>query len=123
MTGARGFYRSLTLAGRGVRFAWQSQAHLRFEALAATLAVGAAGWLERGLLSVTLVSALVLTAELLNSALEAVVDLVSPDHHPLAERAKDIAAGAVLVASAFAVLVGLLVFGPPLWAFSVGGWR
>lgn len=58
----------------------------------------------------------VLAAELLNSGLETVVDMVSPDYHPLAERAKDVAAGAVLLAAIVAVVVGLLILGPPLWA-------
>lgn len=59
--------------------------------------------------------ALVLVAELFNSALEAVVDLASPADHPLAKQAKDIAAGAVLVAAAAAVAIGLLLAG---WALA-----
>ena len=59
--------------------------------------------------------ALVLVAELFNSALEAVVDLASPDDHPLAKQAKDISAGAVLVAAAAAVAIGLLLAG---WALA-----
>ena len=50
---------------------------------------------------------LVVGAELLNSAVESVVDLVSPGEHPLAKRAKDVAAAAVLVAAAGAVAVGI----------------
>jgi diacylglycerol kinase (ATP) len=59
---------------------------------------------------------LVWVAECLNTALEALADLASPGEHPLAGRAKDIAAGAVLCASATAVIVGCLVFGPKLVA-------
>jgi diacylglycerol kinase (ATP) len=51
---------------------------------------------------------LVLLAELINTAIEVVVDLVSPEYHPLARRAKDVAAGAVLVASIGAAVVGYL---------------
>lgn len=58
----------------------------------------------------------VLAAELLNSGLETVVDMVSPDYHPLAKQAKDVAAGAVLLAAIVSVVVGLLILGPPLWA-------
>ncbi len=54
------------------------------------------------------------TAELVNTAVEALVDLASPDHHPLAKISKDTAAAAVLAAAVAAVLVGLLVLGPPL---------
>ncbi len=54
--------------------------------------------------------------ELVNTAVEAIVNMTSPDPHPLAKIAKDTAAGAVLVAAIVAVIVGLLVLGPPLWA-------
>ena len=55
-------------------------------------------------------------AEFINTALEAVVDLASPDLHPLAKVGKDVAAAAVLVGALTAVVVGLLILGPPLWA-------
>lgn len=54
-------------------------------------------------------------AEFMNTALEAIVDMVTPDYHPLAKVAKDVAAAAVLVGACGAVLVGLLILGPPLW--------
>ena len=54
---------------------------------------------------------LVWMAELFNTALEELTNLVSPEHNPLAGRAKDLAAGAVLVASVTAALVGIIVFG------------
>jgi diacylglycerol kinase len=59
---------------------------------------------------------LVWVAEFVNTALEAVVDLASPDLHPLAKIGKDVGAAAVLVGAGVAVIVGLLVLGPPLWA-------
>jgi diacylglycerol kinase len=65
--------------------------------------------------------ALVWMAEFFNTALEAVVDLASPQRHPLAKVGKDVAAAAVLVAALAAVLVGLLVLGPPLWEKLVSG--
>ena len=55
------------------------------------------------------------TAEFLNSALEAVVDLASPDQHPLAKVGKDVGAAAVLIAALASVIVGLMIMGPPLW--------
>jgi diacylglycerol kinase (ATP) len=64
---------------------------------------------------IVLVTALVFTAEFLNTAVEVVVDLASPQMHPLAKVAKDVGAGAVLIAAIAAVLVGLLILGPPLW--------
>lgn len=54
-------------------------------------------------------------AEFVNTALEAVVDLASSDIHPLAKVGKDVAAAAVLVGAGTAVIIGLLVLGPPLW--------
>lgn len=52
------------------------------------------------------------TLEMMNSAIERVVDLASPEHHELAKAAKDIAAGAVLVFSIASVIIGLLIFLP-----------
>jgi|YNPNPStandDraft_1061719.scaffolds.fasta_scaffold23840_3 diacylglycerol kinase (ATP) len=66
-------------------------------------------------------------SEFINTALEAVVDLASPDIHPLAKAGKDVAAGAVLVGAGTAVVVGLLILGPPLlarlWPFVVHWWH
>lgn len=56
----------------------------------------------------------VMAAEMVNTAIEAVVDLVTEDVHPLAKAAKDIAAGAVLVTAAAAVVVGVLLFAPKI---------
>ncbi len=64
---------------------------------------------------IVLTAAFVFTAEFINTAIEAVVDLASPEHHELAKVAKDVAAGAVLVAALAAILIGLLILGPPLW--------
>ena len=58
---------------------------------------------------------LVMGLELVNTAIEAVVDLVSPEKHPLAEKAKDAAAGAVLAAAIMAAVIGLGIFIPKLW--------
>jgi diacylglycerol kinase len=60
--------------------------------------------------------AMVWTAEFINTALEAVVDLTSPQQHTLARVGKDVGAAAVLIAAASAALIGFLTIGPPLWA-------
>lgn len=57
---------------------------------------------------------MVFVAETINTAIERLTDLVSPDHHPLAAQAKDISAGAVLLASIGSVVIGAIVFGPKL---------
>lgn len=59
---------------------------------------------------------LVLAAEGFNTALEHLTDLVSPDYHPLAGKAKDVAAGAVLLAAIGAATVGILIFGSKILA-------
>ena len=58
---------------------------------------------------------IVMVSEMLNTVAETLVDLVSPDYHPLAKVIKDLTAGAVLIAAITSVIVGLLVLGPPLW--------
>ena len=63
---------------------------------------------------------LVWTAEAVNTAIESVVDLVSPERHPVAGRAKDAAAGAVLAAAIGAALIGACVFGSRIAAW-LGG--
>jgi diacylglycerol kinase len=64
---------------------------------------------------VILAIAMVWAAEFFNTALEAIVDLASPDTHRLAKISKDVGAAAVLIAAGAAVIIGLLIFGPPLW--------
>ncbi len=59
---------------------------------------------------------LVLSLEAMNTAVEAVVDLASPEYHVLAKRAKDVAAGAVLIGAIGAVFIALIIFGPRLLA-------
>jgi diacylglycerol kinase (ATP) len=54
-------------------------------------------------------------AEFVNTAIEAVVDLASPQIHPLAKLSKDVGAAAVLIAALSAAIIGLLILGPPLW--------
>lgn len=68
---------------------------------------------EWGLIVVTI--GVVWTAEIFNTAIEATIDLVSPQPHPLARIAKDCAAAAVLVTAGMAVVIGLLLLGPKLW--------
>ena len=102
-------------AGRGVWAALRSEVHLRFHALATVVAIGLGFYcgitrLEWALLALAVAG--VWTAELLNTAIEALTDLASPAWHPLAGKAKDVAAGAVLLAALGALVVGALVFGP-----------
>lgn len=110
----RGLRASFGYAWAGVRYAWKSQRNFRLEVYVAALALGLAWWLKVNPVPVLLLIALVLGLELINTALEAVVDLVSPNYHPLAKAAKDIAAASVLIVSTIAALIGFLLFFPPL---------
>jgi diacylglycerol kinase len=105
-------------AGRGIRQLLR-EPNARVQVLAA-LAVTVLGlWLgieRRDWALLVLAMGLVLAAEAANTALEALADRVAPDRHPLVAKAKDVAAGAVLIASLAAAALGLLVLGPPLWA-------
>ena len=104
-------------AGRGVWLALCSEVHLRFHAVATVVVLGLGLYYHLSRLEWALVAlavAGVWTAELMNTAIEALTDLASPDFHPLAGKAKDVAAGAVLLAAAGAAVVGALVFGPHL---------
>lgn len=109
------FLRSVSYAASGLSHAVTTQANMRIH-LASVVIVNAAGWLA-GLnrpewLAIVFAQGLVISAELMNTAVEHAVDLVSPERHPLAKAAKDAAAGAVLVTALTAVVVGLLVFVP-----------
>lgn len=113
---SRRLRRSFRFAYAGLRLAWTSQPNFRIEVVIGLLALVLSFWLGSGTVAVLLCAALVLTLEMLNSAIEAVVDLASPDLHPLAKTAKDLAAGAVLVSAGISVLVGLASMGPALLA-------
>jgi diacylglycerol kinase (ATP) len=117
----RRWWRSAGFAWAGIRHAYQAQANFRIEVWAGALALALALLLRAPLAPILLCCALVLSLELVNTALEAAVDLVSPQVHPLAKIAKDTAAAAVLVGSVAALLVGLVVLGPALWRLISGG--
>lgn len=111
--------RSFGCAFRGIGSVLRTQANARIHAAATVLAVAAGFWFgisREEWLAVIGAIGLVWLAEGLNTAVEAVVDLISPERHPLAERAKDVAAGAVLCAALAALGIGLVIFAPRVWA-------
>lgn len=104
-------------AVRGLRVLLR-QPNARIHAVAAVLVTVAGCWAEVSSgqwLALVLAMTLVIAAEALNTALELVVDLASPQWHDLARDAKDVAAAGVLVCSLGACVVGILVFGPLLF--------
>ncbi|MBP3964192.1 diacylglycerol kinase family protein [Paenibacillus lignilyticus] len=110
--------RSFYYAGSGILSAVRTQANMKIHVVCA-IVVNAAG-LVVGLTRmewavIIAAQAVVMAAELMNTAVEHVVDLASPSRHPLAKAAKDTAAGGVLVAAIGAVIIGLFVFIPHLW--------
>ncbi|RNI27007.1 diacylglycerol kinase [Rufibacter latericius] len=110
---------SFGYALKGITAAFRSEINLRWHVLSAGIVVAAGFYLGLSSMEWVVICfaiGLVWMAELFNTALEVVVNLVSPERHPLAGKAKDIAAGAVLVASLTSAIAGLLVFLPYLWA-------
>lgn len=122
LKGQQGVSRSFEHAYRGVVSAVRSQRNMRFHVLAAvgvlilSLLVGVSE-LELAVLVLTIL--VVFVTEMLNTAMEFVVDLVTTEYHPLAKLAKDVSAGAVLVSSVGAVLVGYLVLADDLGPLSM----
>ena len=114
-------WHSFICAVNGLVYTLRTQRNTRIE-LVATVAVIAAGvWLrirpaEWGLLALTV--GMILALEAVNSAIEALVDLVSPEYHELARIAKDCAAGAMLFAVLGALGVAASIFGPRFWALA-----
>ncbi|HEY0009113.1 MAG TPA: diacylglycerol kinase family protein [Tepidisphaeraceae bacterium] len=113
--------RAFVCAGKGIRefvvngrnAKWQLGCAALAIALAAVLKLTVVEWM---ILIWTI--GLVLSLEAMNTALERVVDLVSPQFHPLAGQAKDLAAGAVLIASFAAAVIGTILFLPKLLNFA-----
>ncbi len=112
-------YHAFGHAFRGWWHVLKTQHNAWIHSVVATVIIILCVWLKlplRDWAVIVLTIAMVFTAEFINTAIEAVVDLASPVHHPLAKVGKDVGAGAVLIAALAAALVGLLILGPPLWA-------
>lgn len=110
--------KSFQYAFEGWWFVLRTQHNAWIHALITVLVVGLGLWLGlpwRDWAVLILAFMAVWMAEFMNTAIEAVVDMVMPDVHPLAKVAKDVAAAAVLVGAIGAILIGLLLLGPPLW--------
>jgi diacylglycerol kinase (ATP) len=120
--GQQGVARSFDHAYRGLIFALRTQRNMRFHVVAATVVLVGSLFLgvsKLELAVLVLVIMFVFVTEMINTALEFAVDLVTKEYHPLAKLAKDISAGAVLVSSVGAVLVGYLVLADNLGPLSL----
>ena len=106
------FGSSLNYAFLGLKIVWQKELNFRIEVCCACLILLLASFFKVSLIPIVLCCALVLSLELVNSALEYVLDLVSPEFHTSVKHAKDIAAGAVLVAAFASLIVAVVLFFP-----------
>ena len=121
------FIKSFVFAFQGILYVLRTQRNMRVHFAAGilviiaglVLGVSAPEWA-----ALLAIMALVYALEMLNTVVEAIVDLVTQEYHPLAKVAKDVAAGAVLVAAIFAVVIALIVLLPRFLhlAFSLLGW-
>lgn len=112
-----GRLRSFRPAFQGWAHVWRTQPNAWLHAVITLAVIAVSFWVglsRTDWVFILLATGLVWVAEFLNTALEAVVDLASPRQHKLAKAAKDVSAGAVVVAAFIAVLVGILLLGPPL---------
>lgn len=109
------FYKSVGYALDGIEYAINHERNIKLEILAAIVAsvmgfllhITVIEWLILMLLIAT-----ILAFELINTAIERTVDLVTKDYHELARVSKDMAAGAVLILSCFAIIMGIVIFIP-----------
>jgi diacylglycerol kinase len=110
--------KSFQHAFRGLWFVIRTQRNAWIHAVVSIFVLVLGLWLglaPRDWAVIVLAIGLVWTAEFINTALEAVVDLACSERNALAKAGKDVGAAAVLIAAVSSVLIGLLILGPPLW--------
>lgn len=109
---------SFRYAWQGIVVSFRSEANLKIHLIIASLVI-ICGFLFHISIQEWLICllsfGLVISMELMNTVVETLVDYISTEEHPLAGKAKDIAAGAVLVSAVFAALAGLIIFVPKAW--------
>jgi diacylglycerol kinase (ATP) len=119
-----GRIRSFSCALHGIAVMLRSQQNAWIHAVATIVVVVAGIFFRISQMEwcwIVLAIVAVWTAEALNTALEFLTDIASPEFHPIAGQAKDVAAGAVLIAAVGAALIGLLVLGPHVLLWLRGG--
>jgi diacylglycerol kinase (ATP) len=102
----------------GLQYVLKTQPNAWVHAFISIAVIALGFWVDLDINSwavIILTMALVWVTEFANTAIEAVVDVASPDYHPLAKVAKDVSAAAVVIAAMAAVIVGLLILGSQLW--------
>ncbi len=117
-------WRSFGYAFKGIYRTWKTQRNMKIHFAAAVVIFTLAfllGMAARDLALLIFAMTLVMTAEMLNTAIEATIDVTVKEHHPLAGAAKDIAAGAVLLSAIASAVIGTLVF-YPYFLGMINGW-
>lgn len=109
--------KSFGFAFEGLRFAWSKDQNLRVHTVAATIVIAASMILkvsnvEKSILGIMIL--LVISTEMINSAIEQMVNLITKEHRMEAKLAKDVASGMVFITAAGSVIVGILIFAPYL---------
>ncbi|WP_413380136.1 diacylglycerol kinase family protein [Alkalihalobacillus sp. 1P02AB] len=115
--GFKRFLRSFGYACQGLKHVVKNEQNMQIHLVIAATTLMAAWILSFSLTSwmiLLLVIAGMFSMEIMNTAVERTVDMITDDYHPLAKRAKDIAAAAVFVYCLFAAIIGLMLFLPPL---------
>lgn len=113
MMKSKNLWNSFAYAWNGIKYALVHERNMKLHLAAGCIVFVLAWWYSLPRLEVLILAFAVMSVfvtEMLNSAMERMVDLVSPEFHPVAKIVKDIAAGAVLIASFFAALIGCLLF-------------
>lgn len=109
----RNFFRSFLFAIKGIIASLDEQRNLKVQSLIAVLTIGACFYFDITAIEwclIILAIGLVIGLEMINTAIEDLVDLVTTEWKPLAGKIKDMAAGAVLIASIAAVVIGIIIF-------------
>lgn len=110
----------LTFAVNGIKEAIKTEKNIRIHLVVAGIVILSGGFIglslvEWGLLFLTI--GLVISLEMINAAIERIMDYLAPDIHPAVEIIKDISAGAVLVSACISVVIGIIIFLPKILAF------
>ena len=110
-------WKNFKYAFDGLQYAFQTQNNFRIQLIIGCIVVAAGFWLSINTLEwilIILCIGLVLTLEVLNTALEEIVNFISPDFHPLAGKIKDLSAAAVLIIAIIAAIIGMVIFLPKM---------
>jgi diacylglycerol kinase len=119
-TGIKKYINSFGYAFAGIADLVRGQFHAKVHLVATALVVAFGVFFQISRTEwclVVLSIGAVISSEAMNTAVEYIVDMVSPDYHPLAGKAKDVAAGAVLIVAAAAALVAAIIFLPKIYVF------